>query len=128
MLVCSFCGGMAIGFPDACKTPVPPVPYPNFAPGFFSVPVAANVLAGGTPWLTTLSPRVATLGDTAGIGLGVISQTINGRQQYVTGSFTTVVRGGATARVTSMGPGNVINAPICVCSVPSQFVVMDLAA
>ena len=120
-------GGMDLGFPDVCKTPVPPIPYPNTAAGPTTVPVAFNVLAGGGPWHNIMSARPMSGGDIAGVGMGVASQTVAARQQHVTGAFTTIIRGSPSTRVSSLGPSNLINCPISCRIVPSQITVMVLA-
>jgi len=52
-----------------------------------------------------------TLGDTAGVGGGLISQTFMGRARYMTGAFTVLVRAAPLVRVTSLTLQNTINAP-----------------
>lgn len=120
-------GGMDLGFPDVCKTPIPPIPYPNIALGPMTVPIAFNVLAGGGPWHNLMSVRPLTMGDTPGIGLGLVSQTVMARQQHVTGAFTVIVRGTPSTRVTSIGPANLSNCPLSCRVVPSQLRVLVLA-
>jgi len=114
-------GGMDLGFPDVCKTPVPPIPYPNMALGPMTIPVAFNILLMGLPAHNMMSIRPVTLGDQAGIGLGLVSQTIIMKQNHITGAFTYILRGTPATRVTSIGPTNLINCPLSVRIVPSQF-------
>lgn len=119
-------GGMDLGFPDICKTPLPPIPYPNFALGPLTVPNTFNILLMFGPWHNIMAFRPITFGDTPGIGGGIISQTFMARQQHVTGSVTTIIRGTPSTRMTSMGPTNLINCPLSVRIVPSQFKVLLL--
>ncbi|SPY07096.1 PAAR-like domain-containing protein [Oligella urethralis] len=114
-------GGMDLGFPDVCKTPIPPIPYPNIAMGPLTIPICFNVLLMGLPQHNIMSSRTITFGDTPGIGLGLISWTVMARQQHVTGAFTHILRGTPATRVTSLGPTNLINCPLSVRIVPSQF-------
>ncbi|AEP35906.1 DUF4150 domain-containing protein [Taylorella asinigenitalis] len=114
-------GGMDLGFPDVCKTPVPPVPYPNIALGPTTIPVCFNTLLMCTPRHNLMSFRPITQGDTPGVGLGLVSQTVMAQQRHVTGSFTFIVKGAPHTRVTSMGPANLINCPLSYRTVPSQF-------
>ncbi|CCG20014.1 conserved hypothetical protein [Taylorella asinigenitalis 14/45] len=120
-------GGMDLGLPDVCKTPVPPIPYPNIAPSVVTIPVAFNYLIMGGPEHNMASIRPFTTGDVPGVGLGVASQTIIAKQNHVTGSFTNILRGTPVTRLTSIGPTNVFNCPPACRIVPSQFKVISLA-
>jgi len=111
--------GMDLGFPDVCRTPIPPIPWPNIALGPMTIPVCFNVLLIGTPQHNLMSIRPITLGDTPGIGLGMISQTVMASQRHVTGAFTHIIRGTPATRLTSFGPANLINTVSARC-VPSQ--------
>ena len=57
------------------------------------------------------TPVPVTLGDTAGVGGGLISQTFMGQSRYMTGAFTMLVRGAPIVRMTSLTLQNTINAP-----------------
>lgn len=113
--------GLDLGFPDVCRTPVPPIPYPNVGMGPVTIPIAFNILTGGGPTHNLMSIRPLTLGDQPGVGGGMISQTFMQKQNHVTGAFTRILRGTPTTRVTSIGPTNLINCPPAVRIVPSQF-------
>ncbi len=120
--------GMDLGFPDCCKTPIPPIPYPNMAMGPVTIPIPFNILLKCVPQHNLMSFRPITLGDTAGIGLGLVSQTVMAQQRHLTGAFTYIIRGTPATRVTSLGPANLINCPLSVRIVPSQFTELVLAA
>ena len=111
--------GMDIGLVDVCRTPIPPVPWPNIALGPMTIPVCFNILLIGTPQHNLMSIRPLTLGDILGVGLGVISQTVMAAQRHVTGAFTHVIRGTAATKLGSMGPANLFNAVSARC-VPSH--------
>ena len=120
--------GMDLGFPDCCKTPIPPIPYPNMAMGPVTIPIPFNILLKCVPQHYLMSFRPITLGDPAGIGLGLVSQTVMAQQRHLTGAFTYIIRGTPATRVTSLGPANLINCPLSVRIVPSQFTELVLAA
>ncbi len=121
-------GGMDLGFPDVCKTPLPPIPYPNMAFGPVTIPIPFNILLKCVPQHNLMSFRPITMGDTPGIGLGLISQTVMAPQRHLTGAFTYIIRGAPATRVTSLGPTNLINCPLSMRLVPSQFTELVLAA
>ena len=101
--------GMDLGFPDCCKTPIPPIPYPNMAMGPVTIPIPFNILLKCVPQHNLMSFRPITLGDTAGIGLGLVSQTVMAQQRHLTGAFTYIIRGTPATRVTSLGPANLLS-------------------
>ena len=76
--------------PDVCKSPGTPIPYPIV--GFLnnSVLVSTNVRFQGF-WVFDTISRVATVvGNEAGLGGGLVSQTNLGMCKPVAGSSTTV--------------------------------------
>ena len=126
-------GGMSLGFPDVCLTPTPagpiPVPYPNTATGATCNPTttALTVLTDAMPSLNQMSQTMISMGDNAGVNLGVASGIVMGPQEFILGSRT-VLKGGAPAqRMTSITGHNGLsmNAP-GVSLVPSQVTVMVL--
>lgn len=123
-------GGMSLGFPDVCKTPVlgvpVPIPYPNIAMGPMGVPPVPNVLFGGTPAHNLLTEVPLTQGDDVGVEGGLISQILMGPRSCIDGSFTVLVGGAPATRLTSVTLQNGVNAP-GVCLVPSQLAVLILA-
>lgn len=114
-------GGMDLGLPDVCRTPVPPIPYPNMGLGPVTIPVPFNMLLCGLPQHNMMSIKPITFGDQPGFGGGMISQTFMAKHNHVTGMFTSILRGTPATRVTSIGPTNLINCPPSVRIVPSQF-------
>ena len=123
-------GGMNLGFPDVCITPVGPVPvpvpYPNIATSMMGVPAAYNVLMGGTPAHNMMTIIPLTNGDNAGVAMGVASGTVMGPSRALTGAFTVLVGGAPVTRMTSMNLQNSTNCP-GVSLIPSQLKVLVLA-
>lgn len=125
--------GMDLGFPDVCITPmgiVPvPLPWPDEAETITTAPAAYNVLIDCMPVLNTLSIGLVSLGDDAGILLGVVSHMISGEVIYEVGCFTIFVDGLPAQRLTSITGQNALfilpNAP-GMCIVPSQVTVLSL--
>ena len=123
-------GGLDMGFPDVCLTPVGPtpvpIPYPNFAAGPMGVPAAYNVLFSFAPAHNLATTVVMTNGDNAGIALGVASGTVMGPSRHLTAAFTCLVGGMPATRMTSVSLQNSTNCP-GVRLVPSQVKVLLLA-
>ncbi|MCL4460335.1 MAG: DUF4150 domain-containing protein [Nitrospirae bacterium] len=123
-------GGMALGFPDVCKTPagpvVVPVPYPNIAMGPMAVPPIPNILFGGAPAQNLMAEIPLTQGDDAGVLGGVLSSTEMGTSRCLDGASTVLLGGAPATRLTSTTLQNGVNAP-GVCLVPSQVTVLLLA-
>ena len=120
--------GLDLAFPDACKTPpaaMAPLPYPNTALGPMAVPNAWNffIMAGPAHNMATKIP--VTMGDTPGVGGGLISQSFMSQGRHVTGAFTFLIRGTPATRMTSLSLQNRINAP-GMRIVPSQFKLLAL--
>ena len=127
--------GMDFGFPDVCKTPMPPVgepvpiPYPNTAMTATTDPAAYTVLVDAMPVINQMSEGLVSLGDEPGIELGLIDEDISGGTCYIVGCITIMVEGAPAQRLTSVTGQNAIskmpNCPgDCVC--PSQTTVLAL--
>ena len=123
-------GGMALGFPDVCKTPVGPVPvpipYPNIAMSPMGVPPVPTVLFGGAPAQNLATEVPLTQGDEAGVEGGLVSQMIMGPGTCLDRANTILVGGAPATRLTSSTLQNGTNAP-GVCLVPAQLTVLLLA-
>ncbi len=121
-------GGLNLGFPDVCITPIgpipTPIPYPNFSTGIMAIPPTASLkcLTVGMPThnITTMIPM--SLGDCTGVLLGVLSGLIIGPTRTLIPSFTTLTGGLPTNRMLSMTGQNgfALNAP-GLTLIPSQF-------
>lgn len=121
-------GGMNLGFPDVCLTPTPvgpvPIPYPNISLGLTAVPptAALKVLVSCMPAHTMMTMGSISNGDNAGVSMGVASGMVMGPHRTLLPSFTLLMGGMPTSRMTSLTGQNGIslNAP-GVSLVPSQF-------
>ena len=122
--------GMDLGFPDVCLTPaVPapvPIPYPNIAMGPTAIPSQFTTMILGAPVHNMGTTIPMTNGDNAGVATGVASGTVMGPSRHVLGSFTVLVGGMPTTRLTSMTIQNSTNVP-GVRLVPSQVRVLILS-
>ncbi|MFA5702371.1 MAG: DUF4150 domain-containing protein [Advenella sp.] len=120
--------GMDLGFPDVCLTPpaMLPIPYPDMAMSPMAIPVCFNILHCFAPVhnLVTITP--ITLGDTPGIGTGVISHLVMGPSSPKTGAFTYLNRCMPTTRLTSINTQNGFNT-LGMRIVPSQPKILVLA-
>ena len=126
-------GGMNFGFPDVCLTPMPPspvpvpIPYPNMANGLLANPgtAAITVLTGGMPTHTMMTMGTLSMGDTAGIGTGIMSGMVMGPHRTLVAAFMTLKGGIPTSRLTSMMGQNglALNAPGLTIA-PSQVKVL----
>jgi hypothetical protein len=119
--------GIDIAFPDVCKSPVVPIPWPNFALGCIAIPKAWNILCLCTPThnLATITPL--TNGDNAGVGLGVVMQKVMSESRHTTGAYSVRIKTSPLSRVISLtrqNGGNTFGMRI----VPSQPKVLVLAA
>jgi hypothetical protein len=126
MFMNSQMGGMDLGLPDVCLTPVPipvPVPYPNIAMGPTAIPSQTKVFIMAMPAHNMGTTIPLTNGDNAGVALGVASGTVMGPSRHLTGAFTVLLEGMPATRVTSMSLQNSTNAP-GVRLVPSQTKVL----
>lgn len=126
-------GGMSLGFPDVCLTPTPagpiPIPYPNMATGATANPMttALTVLTDCMPSLNQMSQTMISMGDNAGVNMGVASGLVMGPQEFILGSFTVLKEGAPAQRMTSITGHNGLsmNAP-GISLVPSQVTVLVL--
>jgi hypothetical protein len=123
-------GGMNLGFPDVCMTPIGPtpvpIPYPNFSLGPVGVPPSPNVLWMCTPAHTLMTKPVFSLGDNPGIATGIASATVMAPTHHVTGAFTVLTNGIPSTRMTSVNIQNNTNCP-GMTIVPAQVKVLLLA-
>ncbi|OFS87050.1 type VI secretion protein [Oligella sp. HMSC05A10] len=121
MFANSMIGGMDLGFPDVCRTPLPPIPWPNAAFGPIRVPVQFSYLLKGLPWNNLLDFAPMSFFDELGLGLGLLCPTVKAPQRHYTGMFTFIVRAAPSTRMTSLGISNMFNCPFSMRTLPSQF-------
>jgi len=97
--------GMAMAFPDVCKTPAPPappipIPYPNIAQSSDTADGSSTVKVDGNPIMLKSSNFSMSSGDEAGALNGVVSNKIKGKAQPVNASFDVKIDGKAVFRLT----------------------------
>lgn len=108
--------GISIAFPDVCKTPSPagpiPIPYPNIAKSSDTSKGSKTVKMDGQPIMLKGSNFMMSTGDEAGSLLGIVSNKIKGKAEFVNYSFDVKVDGKNVCRLLdpmqqNMGsPGN----------------------
>jgi hypothetical protein len=105
--------GVTIAFPDVCKTPAPPVPvpYPNVARSSDTAQGAKTVKADGNPVCVKDSNFMLSTGDEAGALLGVASNKIKGKAEFVNFSFDVQVEGKGVPRAFDLMLHNDKNTP-----------------
>lgn len=105
--------GVTIAFPDVCKTPAPPVPvpYPNVARSSDTAKGAKTVKADGNPICIESSNFMLSTGDEAGALLGVASNKIKGKAEFVNFSFDVQVEGKGVPRAFDLMLHNDKNTP-----------------
>jgi hypothetical protein len=124
-------GGMSLGFPDVCLTPIPspagpiptPLPYPNIAMGMMGIPAVYVVLFGGAPAENLLTMSPMSSGNEAGVMGGVVSAVFLGPDRYLMGSLKVAVGGMFATRMTSLTLQNSTNCP-GISLVPAQVKVI----
>src|SRR6185369_11356802 len=95
--------GVTIAFPDVCKTPAPPappipIPYPNIAKSSDTAQGASTVKCDGNPVCVKDSNFMVSTGDEPGSLLGVASNKIKGKAEFVNFSFDVKFEGKGVAR------------------------------
>lgn len=126
-------GGMNLGFPDVCLTPIlvpVPIPYPNIAMGPMAMPLTAalQVMITAMPAHNLATIIMLSMGDNAGINLGLLSGFVMGPSRWLIGSFSVLMGGMPATKLTSMSGQNglSLNAP-GVSLVPSQVKVLVMS-
>jgi hypothetical protein len=106
---------VTIAFPDVCKTPTPagpiPIPYPNIAKSSDTSDGSTSVDMDGNPICLKNSNFMVSTGDEAGSALGVASNKIKGKAEFVNYSFDVMVEGKNVARAFDLMLHNDKNTP-----------------
>ena len=134
MFVNTQMGGLDFGFPDVCLTPTPvgpiPIPYPNMAMPMTAIPptAAMNVLTVVMPTHNLMTTVPMSMGDNAGVNMGVASGMVMGPCRHLMGSVKTLVGGSPVTKMLSPTGQNgmSLNAP-GMSMVPCQVKVMVLS-
>jgi Toxin PAAR-like domain len=108
--------GITTAFPDVCKTPAPPapfvpIPYPNIAKSSDTDKGASTVKCDGNPTCVSDSNFMMSTGDEAGSLLGVASNKIKGKAEFVNYSFDVKFEGKGVARALDLMLHNDKNTP-----------------
>src|SRR3954469_7584214 len=111
--------GIAMSFPDVCKTPSPagpiPIPYPNVAQSSDTADGSSTVKVDGNPVMLKSSNLKMSTGDEAGSAQGVVSNKIKGKALPINASFDVKFDGEPVFRLTdpmqsnSGSPSNAMN-------------------
>ncbi len=124
-------GGMDFGMPDVCLTPAPPappipVPYPNTAQLPMAVPPTANMkhLISMMPAHNLGTTIPMSMGDNAGVNMGVASGTVMGPARNTMGSTKVFTGGMPSTKMLSTAMQNSTNVPGGMTLAPSQTKVM----
>jgi len=121
-------GGMAMAFPDVCKTPAPPappvpIPYPNIAQIAQASKESKKVKICGKGGCTIKTQVPRSNGDEAGTIGGMVSSCNMGKLEYVKGSSKVKYEGKKATFVsapTKQNKGNAVGAQVA----PSQTKVL----
>lgn len=107
--------GITIAFPDVCKTPTPagpvPIPYPNIAKSSDTSKGASTVKCDGNPVCVKDSNFMISTGDEAGSLLGVVSNKVKGKAEFVNFSFDVKIEGKNVPRAFDLMLHNDKNTP-----------------
>ena len=108
-------GGMAINFPDVCKTPTPagpiPIPYPNIAKSADTAKGSKSVKIDGNPIMLKDSNFSTSVGDEPGSAGGVISGCTKGIAEFINYSFDVKIDGKNVPRLGDLMIQNKKNTP-----------------
>ena len=107
--------GITTAFPDVCKTPTPagpvPIPYPNIANSGDSSKTAKKVKCDGNAVCVSDSNFMMSTGDEAGAAMGVASNKIKGKAEFVNYSFDVKIEGKGVPRAFDLMLHNDKNTP-----------------
>ena len=108
--------GITSAFPDVCKTPAPPappipIPYPNIAKSSDTANGSRTVNCDGNPTCVKDSNFQISTGDEAGSLLGVASNKVKGKAEFVNFSFDVFFEGKNVARALDLMLHNDKNTP-----------------
>ncbi len=107
--------GITTAFPDVCKTPTPggsvPIPYPNVAMSSDTSKGASTVKCDGNPVCLKDSNFMTSTGDEPGSLLGVASNKVKGKAEFVNFSFDVQFEGKNVPRAFDLMLHNDKNTP-----------------
>ncbi|TWB93082.1 uncharacterized protein DUF4150 [Bradyrhizobium macuxiense] len=92
-----------LGFPDVCNTPsgpaVVPVPYPNITMNTTAIPTQSRCLIMCMPAHNMTTERATSMGDNAGVALGVMSRLVMGPGRAKAGSENLSIGGSPATKL-----------------------------
>src|SRR5688572_5676516 len=108
--------GVTIAFPDVCKTPAPPappipIPYPNIAKSSDTAKGTKKVKCDGNSTCVKDSNFMMSTGDEAGSLMGIASNKIKGKAEFVNFSFDVQFEGKNVPRAFDLMLHNDKNTP-----------------
>ncbi len=105
--------GITTAFPDVCKTPAPPVPvpYPNVARSSDTASGSKKVKCDGNSTCVRTSNFSISTGDEPGSLLGVVSNKVKGKAEFVNFSFDVKFEGKNVTRAYDIMLHNDKNTP-----------------
>lgn len=102
--------GMDFAFPDPCNTPfgpvIMPVPYMNFTFAVMALITQFKVLLMCMPAHNLTTTKMPSIGDNAGIFLGLASGMVMGPQRHFFGSTNLYIGGPPCTKLLSPGGHN----------------------
>ena len=117
-------GGMCLGFPDVCKTPIlgvpVPIPYPNIAQVSNAKKTVDKVVIENKETVVKPSKMKSSMGDEVGVQNGVISSKIMKKVTYKKKSPKVSFKGKKAVYHTAMTSHNKDNFPAGLQISPSQ--------
>lgn len=114
-------GGMAMSFPDVCKTPfVGPVPYPNVARSADTSRGSPTVTVDGKPIMLKSSCFSTSSGDDPGMLKGVVSNQVKGKALPAHWSFDVKVDGENVFRLSDPMKTNAGSPANTLCAAEAQ--------
>ena len=122
---------LGFAFPDVCLTPVVvpvPIPYPNFSMRSVSIPTVFNVFTMVMPNHNLLTMQPITMGDNAGVNLGVATGMVMGPSRNYSSSVKVIQGVSPVTRMLDISGHNGMSPNMVGLSIsPSQPVVMVLS-
>lgn len=123
--------GMNMAVPDVCNVPTPvgpiPTPFPNFAQSATFIPTIMNIFVSSSPHQNMLRVAPVSMGDNAGLAMGVASGMVMGPCRNMTGSFTILVGGAPSTKMLDVtGQNGLSPNAVGATLVPSQVRVIHL--
>lgn len=108
--------GIAMAFPDVCKTPAPPappipIPYPNIAMSSDADKGTSQVKVDGKPACIEGSVFSKSAGDEAGSAGGLVSSCTKGKAEFMMYSFDVKFEGKGACRLADIVVQNKGSAP-----------------